>query len=315
MKEIGGYFEFEKLISNELYSNLYAFNSARNCLRYILRKRDIKKIYLPYFLCEVIEEACSVEGVEISYYNINKEFMPIVDSNNISPNCYLYIINHYGVLNNDTILNLYNKYRYIIIDNTHAFFQNSIDGIDTIYNCRKYFGVADGAYLFTDLELDCNLETSKSGFRINHLIGRLEENGSKYYEDFKKADLSFHNEDIMFMSKFTKNMMGAIDYGNVLRIRKENFSYLHSKLSKYNKLSVNDNMNFMYPLYIDDAEKLRNILISNKIFIPILWPNVLKLDKNMLEYNLVKNTILIPIDQRYSINDMDRIIKIIEENI
>ena len=54
MKEIGGYFELENLISNEYHKNLLALNSGRNALSYILKSKKIEKIYIPYYLCDSI---------------------------------------------------------------------------------------------------------------------------------------------------------------------------------------------------------------------------------------------------------------------
>ena len=42
----------------------------------------------------------------------------------------------------------------VIIDNVQAYFQRPIEGFDTLYSCRKYFGVPDGAVLYTDLEIE-----------------------------------------------------------------------------------------------------------------------------------------------------------------
>ena len=54
IKEIGGYLEFEKFNGKEYYSRLLAVNNARNALLYLLRVRKIKKIYIPYFLCDSV---------------------------------------------------------------------------------------------------------------------------------------------------------------------------------------------------------------------------------------------------------------------
>ena len=72
IKEIGGYFQLDKYILNMLHENAIAFNSARNCLAYIIRKRNIKKLYIPKFLCSCISQICNREGVEIIYYTIEK---------------------------------------------------------------------------------------------------------------------------------------------------------------------------------------------------------------------------------------------------
>ena len=47
MNEIGGYLEFEQLVSNEYYSNLIRLNSARNALYYVILAKKIKKLYIP----------------------------------------------------------------------------------------------------------------------------------------------------------------------------------------------------------------------------------------------------------------------------
>lgn len=70
----------------------------------------------------------------------------------------------------------------------------------------------------------------------------------------------------------------------------------------------------MYPLYVDEGKKVRDYLISKKIYIPKLWPNIVEennLSKIELEY--INNILPLPIDQRYSKEDMDFIISSLEE--
>ena len=69
----------------------------------------------------------------------------------------------------------------------------------------------------------------------------------------------------------------------------------------------------MYPFFIKEAEELRTLLISNNIYVPILWPNVINdCPCDSIEYMYANNIIPLPIDQRYSKNDMDIIFKIIK---
>ena len=124
------------------------------------------------------------------------------------------------------------KYGRIILDNTHAFFQKPLDGVDTIYSCRKFFGVPDGAYLSTDTVLNEELEIDVSKDRMVHILGRFEGNASDYYNDFKENDASFKLEPLKYMSKLTRNILGAIDYEKVKRTRNENYAYLADRLDK-----------------------------------------------------------------------------------
>ena len=79
---------------------------------------------------------------------------------------YLYVVNYYGQLTKRKVLELKHRFAQIILDNTQAFFQKPLDGIDTIYSCRKFFGVPDGAYLSTNKRLSEELEIDISRERM-----------------------------------------------------------------------------------------------------------------------------------------------------
>ena len=69
----------------------------------------------------------------------------------------------------------------------------------------------------------------------------------------------------------------------------------------------------MYPYYVKDGVFLRKKLQDEKIYIPVLWPNVKEdLCATDTEYQLSDNILPIPCDQRYTVDDMNYIIKIIK---
>lgn len=312
MKEIGGYFSLEQLISKEYYSDLIALNSGRNALLYIIRAKNIKKLYIPSFLCNSISNTLELYDVEFGMYKIDSNFMPIFNSELIKKNHYIYIVNYYGQLDNYDINQLKKKYRNIIVDNAQAFFNMPIAGIDTIYTCRKFFGVPDGAYLSTDTLLNEKLATDKSKDRMPHILGRYEGTAWEYYNEFRNNQETFVNEPIKYMSKLTKNILGAIDYENVCKIRNENYDHLDSKLTKYNKRKFKKSMGpFAYPFFIKDRGiEIRKELSKRKIYVPTLWPNVLDdLSVETLEYDYAENILPLPCDQRYTIEDMQFIVE------
>lgn len=316
IKEIGGYFEFEELIKNEYYKNLISLNTGRNALLYILKCKNIEKIYIPYYLCDVIYETLEKNNYKYDFYRITQNFLPDFDKKLLEHE-YLYIVNYYGQISNKKLLELKQKYKNIIVDNTHAFFQEALKEIATIYNCRKWFGVPDGAYLSIDINLNEKLKIDFSKNRTVHLLGRYEGVASDYYSYFKEVDEKFRAEEIKLMSKLTKNILGAIDYEKIKEIRKENYQYLYNQFKNINKLKLNEvEIPFGYPLYLDNVEEIRKHLIKNKIYIPILWPNVLKeSSKESIEYKYSKNILLIPCDQRYNLKDMEYITKNIKSKI
>ncbi len=313
-REIGGYFQLESFSGQEYYSNLIALNSARNCLLYLLKAKNIKKIYLPYFLCDSVTKLCDSVGYMYEHYSIDESFLPIFNKE-LNKGEYLYVVNYYGQITNEKVLVLKEKYGRIIIDNVQAFFQKPIDNIDTIYSCRKFFGVPDGAYLSTNGVLDENIEVDCSKDRMKHILGRFEGCASEYYKDFKENDASFVTLPLRKMSKLTKNLLKAIDYNNVIEIRNTNYKLLADELSKINQLKLSiPNGPYCYPLYTKNGMEIKKRLSANKIYIPTLWPNVLNLD-NTIEKDFAENILPLPCDQRCTLDDMKYIVEQIKSII
>ena len=311
--EIGGYFGLEPLISNEYYKDLLALNTARNALLYILKARKIQKLYIPYYLCDSVSEMCNREGYKYEFYHINSGFLPVFEKD-LSDNEYLYIVNYYGQISNEQIRNLRAEYKRIIIDNVQAFFQKPVQGIDTIYSCRKFFGVPDGAYLSTDCVMEEELLEDVSSERLKHLLGRFETgSASTYYQDFQKNDESFRNLELRKMSKLTHNILGAIDYEKVKKIREENYLFLHEHLKQTNRLILTiPEGPYAYPFYCKNGMELRRKMAEQKIYIPTLWPNVLCSD-DLIAKDYAENILPLPCDQRYSCKNLNNLLKICKE--
>lgn len=312
MKEIGGYFELEKtsIPSGEYHKNTIHLNLGRNALVYLIRAKKIKKIYLPYFLCDSVENVCLKEGVSVSKYHINSSFEPILDTE-IEKDEYVYVVNYYGQLSNESIRKLQKKYKHIIIDNVQALFQKPIRSVDTIYSCRKYFGVPDGAYLYTD-QVSLSLDKDNSSERFAHLLGRKEEGAQKHYQNYVNNELLLNNLSLRLMSKETQDILGSVDYNRVRERRNKNFTYLNKELRKLNGLSIKRvSAAFCYPLFLSNGSELKQYLIKNKVYIPTLWPNLKGL--NDYERSLVADLLPLPCDQRYTIKDMEYIVKLIKD--
>ena len=172
MKEIGGYFELELAQGDEYHSEAIKLNSGRSCLLYILRSQKPAKVYVPYYICNSILEPIISEGIEYEFYNIDLNFEIVIAPMLKSEEKLLYV-NYFG-LKSDYVQSLVEKYaQALVIDNTQAFFDKQIKGIDTFYSPRKFFGVSDGGYLYTNSELNENLEQDKSIEFSQQLLGRL----------------------------------------------------------------------------------------------------------------------------------------------
>lgn len=311
MKEIGGYIELDTCRHAMLHEDAILLNCGRNALAYLLEAKGIKKLYLPYFLCDSVANVCKKYGVEVAFYHIGENWLPkdlVIDGD-----AWLYIVNFYGQITREDLARLAEVHNNVIIDNAQAYFDAPLANVDTLYTCRKFFGVSDGAILYTNSKLERSLEIDESFNRIHYILGRYERTASEFYEEAVQNNDIFDNEPIKEMSRLTKNLLRSIDYEYVKQVRTNNFAYLHEKLREVNKLNIRlIEGAFMYPLLIDDGMKIRKQLQQMKIYIPTLWPNVLEECKpDTLEYKFAAEILPIPVDQRYGFKDIEHLVNVI----
>lgn len=313
MEAIGGYFELELKKGKHYHDNAIRLNTARNCLEYILRAKKYTKIYIPYYTCDVILEPLNLLSISYEFYHINELLEPVNDVIIKSNEVYLYT-NYYGI-KQEAVTRLAKLYKQqLIVDNAQAFFAPPLEGIDTFYSARKFFGVPDGAYLYTDTTIKIN-EQDVSYNRINHLSKRIELGAEEGYKDFQINDNSLIGQPIKKMSKLTEVLLSGIDYVKVRKQRIDNYKQLDTKLRKKNKIYLpigEFDVPMVYP-YWDNEVLLREKLIENKIFTATYWPNVLEWsDPRDLEFMFTKSALFLPIDQRYSEDEMVKILNLLK---
>lgn len=313
-KSIGGYFELELPQGAEYHSQAIALNTGRNALEYILRARGYKRVYLPYYSCEVLLEPFKKLGVDYTFYHINVNLEADLQPS-LNPDEAILYINYFG-LKQDHVKALAQRYgKQLIVDNTQAFYARPIDGIDTFYSCRKFFGVPDGAYLYCDKVLDAELEQDYSWERMTHLLKRIDVSAEAAYADFREADDKLKNNPIRKMSVLTHRIMASIDYDGVAEKRRQNYLLLDKALGNKNGITLSlaaDAVPMVYPFLTTD-QQLRQRLIDNKVYVATYWPNVL----DWCEYNstaccLTQQLLPVTIDQRYRSEEMNRIISFFE---
>lgn len=312
-KSIGGYFELELSQGSEYHSAAIALNTGRNCLEYILRVRGYRRVYLPYYSCEVLLEPFNKLGVDYTFYHIN-ERLELDEEIQLQDGEALLCINYFG-LKQDYVETLVAKYgRRLIVDNTQAFYARPVEGIDTFYSCRKFFGVADGAYLYCDKPLDEELEQDQSWERMTHLLKRIDVSTEAAYEDFCRQEEQLKVNPIKSMSSLTRRIMASIDYQRVAQRRRDNYGLLDEALKNKNRISLplaETAVPMVYP-YLSDDVTLRSRLISIKIYVAQYWPNIKEwVHQDSIEYFLSSNLLSLPIDQRYTSEVENKIVKLI----
>ena len=155
-----------------------------------------------------------------------------------------------------------------------------------------------------------------SAGKMMHIFGRYETDASSYYPAFVAHEEQLKTEPIQSMSKLTHNLLRSIDYHRINSIRTRNALFLHKNLKSINALDViiPDGI-FMYPLYLPGkGERFRKLLQQEKIYVPCLWPELLKsCNTNSFAYMFAIDILPLPCDQRYGVEEMQYILQKLSE--
>tara|TARA_B100000886_G_C20370934_1_gene469518 strand:+ start:54 stop:1025 length:972 start_codon:yes stop_codon:yes gene_type:complete len=320
-KEFGGYLplEISEYRKEYYYTNknfkVLSLNSARAGFYFAAKNSNIKRIFLPILTCPQTEGPFKKLGLEVLHYKLDQNLLPKnleTDSND----CLLWT-NYYGNASEKDKLAMLEKFPNLIIDNCHAFFSKPLKNAFNCYSTRKFFGVSDGGYLIKeDLNLNQEINEDISYKNITHLIQQIETGiNSGYKKNLINEDRL--NNKYLRMSRFTKKVLKSINYEKVMKIRKENLLSIHSQLDSINEFEVNLNSetHIYYPFLRKDKD-LRYRLIEKKLYNPNLWGHVINSTNELdIENYLSKFMILLPIDQRYTKDDMDEICKIVKSSL
>lgn len=319
MREIGGYFELELPSLTEYHEDAIRLNTARNAFEYLLQHTGFSKIFIPFFTCDAVLEPIKKLKIDYAFYHIDENFEPVFNFEILSKNEAFLYTNYFG-LKDEFIVKLSKEVQNLMIDNAQSFYSKPTRAIGTFYSPRKFFGIPDGGYLYLNEEIQHSetvLEKDVSVNRFAHLLKRTEFSAQEGYQDFVVNDNSLSNQPIKKMSAITVKLLKAIDYEEIAVIRRSNFLYLQEHLKSLNKLNLVLNEHqvpMVYPFWNTNPD-LKKELVSELVFTATYWPNVLEwTTSEMLENSFVKEIVHLPVDQRYSIEDLNRIIDIIKKN-
>jgi hypothetical protein len=313
MNPIGGYFELELGEVAEYHMHALRLNTGRNALELILKIRQYEKVFIPYYTCDVILEPFKKLNIKYEFYSIDEYFQPLFNYGIINKNEAFLYTNYFG-LKDVFITKLSAICPNLIIDNSQSFYSKPLPGIDTFYSPRKFFGLSDGAYLYTDGQYNNDFDKDKSSERFNHLLRRIEDGAENGYSKYFQNEEALIGQPIKLMSNLTHRLLRSIDYEAVASKRRNNFNQIHNVLGSRNVIKIDFHDDFVplvYP-FLYEKKGLRRYLIQNKIYLAQYWPNVLNwCQDGTIERKYTQYLLSLPIDQRYSKNHMESIIKMI----
>lgn len=293
-------------------------NSGRRALEYILRRLgDVRCVHAPLYTCRTALEPMERLHVPVIFYRIDErlelEELPELKEGE----CLLYT-NYFGIKEKYVDL-LASRYgRRLIVDNALALYSPARPGAACLYSPRKFSGLPDGGIAVMDAEqpLPEPEERDESFSDASFLLECVEYGLERASAACERNERRLRNAPLRRMSRLTERLISGIDYEQARIRRMDHFRFLHERLGHLNRLSVDlDSLSapFCYPFWTAFPE-LRNVLIDERILVPLLWTEVLaQAPAESLERKLALHLLPLPVDQRCGPQDMERIARTVEK--
>ncbi len=303
---------------------IYTFSNGRSAIYNLMKKlKSIKTILFPDFYCPSMIIPIRMAKRHIITYKINSKFKAVKSDllRNIRKCDAIFITDYFGQRD----YNLYEIARkfkkIIIIDRTHSLLSDFNENGDyEILSLRKIFPVPDGGMIISKNKLAINPNRSigkaymeKSYSKLLRYIYEKVDNSSiieNYYVEFSQSSenkLLISNRDI---SPLSLHIVSHYNIDTAKKNRIINYKYLVKKFSgNKNIIIAIDKMPLIpqsMPIYIKNRNRIKSILHKHNIYIPILWRSKKIFSKKLLN---------IPIDDEYSIKDMNKTCKILKDTI
>lgn len=305
---------------------------------------------MPAWCCDSMLASFLAHGIEVKFYDVSLEtrmdtndhelsfnLSRIREFENIISACtdILYVTNYFGYENSLAIetVKRYKKHGAIILyDRTHSFLM-----VDEEYqeladyhfaSIRKWMGVVGGAVVNGLTEeptlKECPYASVKEKAmrdKFHYLqgdtrivkddflkaFGKFGHHLAEDYQNYEMDDLSYAlytQEDMKLMAK----------------IRIENAAYLHENLKgvKFIGHLTDKAVPLFVPIFFESKEKrdaVRKALIENQIYCPVHWPRPQQIPADFAVNQIVDTELSVICDQRYGLEDMKEITKIINSKI
>lgn len=315
---MGGFMELQLPETNNLpfrESSHCAFvSSGRAALECLLRslKTPPEAVWVPRFACNTLLEPMHRLGVPIKRYGVGEDFSFRIPRN-LSPREVLLLIDYFG-FGGETIAEAAARHKGLsIVDATTALFAQPPRETASFYSLRKFVGTSDGGIAQAPFPIALPPGEDRSAKRALFMLQRAEEGANAALPANLAAEEELHSPALR-MSPLTRKFLDSIDFEKTERRRRENYRILYEALHPINRLHLPEkppSAPFCYPL-VSGIPRLRDELIDAGVALPLFWPEVIEENPAYSSENRLARTLLpLPLDQRYSKADMERLIRLI----
>lgn len=308
-------------------------------LQDLLKRRPIRSVLMPAWCCDSMLAPFIDRNIQVKFYDVslgtNAPGYSLPDTDLADVTDILYLTNYFGYENTlslETVKRYKEQGSIILYDRTHSFLMD-----DDLYckmadytfaSIRKWMGVVGGAVVegLTDkpslkdcpyapikevamLDKFCYLQGDEQIVKQNFLnaFGEFGHHLAADYRDYEMDSLSY-------------TLYKQENFVAMKAKRKDNAAYLHSHLKGVRFLAelTYGATPLFVPVFFKNKElrdSVRKHLTENQIYCPIHWPKPQQIPVGYQTNEIYDTELSLICDQRYGIEEMERIVTLISEII
>ena len=302
------------------------------------------EVLVPNYSCHSITDAFLSCDCRVSYYPINRDdlsvnetdLMRLIDEHKPA---ILYTCPYFGF---DTLSSMRYLYKdiqakgvVIMEDVTHSLLSNINSKTADVVVCslRKWLEIPDGGFIWGLKDFD-----TESFYRTHSEETSIVENflnASKLKLDYLRTEndslktiflpIFYKNNEIFNdarqrcrMSTFSYNILVHADFGQIIERRRVNYNYLLNHLKNplveviFSSLPAGIVPLYMQ-IYVHKGQRtpLQQALVKERLYCPVIWPTPLSVlsacPKKDVQFH--EDMLSLVIDQRYDLQDMERLVQ------
>lgn len=320
MREIGS--EFHRVAPDSGNGLIYPrpgslVFSGRTAIDAVLKQLpDAHTALLPSYCCDSMLVPFRAAGIDVSFYKVEWDDRLKVEVDGDAD--VLLWCNYFGFENEIPSFN-----GVIIEDITHSMLSDFPSHPQSDYlvaSLRKWEPVNCGGYCSVEVdgttppEEFVNHKTAAMELKAEYLEEPEAEKKQRFLQMFGESNHWLaENYSGLRIDAFSAKYLDHVDLERQQSIRRENARILYKGLSgKAQFMFPVENMDcpLFVPILIPNRDKVRTHLTKNEIYCPVHWPR-----PEGCESNIYNQELSLICDQRYGIEDMERIVSTIKEVI
>lgn len=329
---------------NKNYNKLFLKSGRNAFLAICLQLEKVKKktILFPAYHCHTESDVWYENGWNVCYYPVSTDFsvssVDLKDAIKKFLPSVIIIQSYFGFEAYDSrcvrVLEHAKEAGCILIEDITQSILSNIYHAEADYyvaSLRKFFAIPEGGVAISTKQFT-NLIVQKADERIFQTAMKAFQLKKEYFQNVEVGKkMLFRQEYVELNELISKNdvlhemdskslaILDSINVDEISRARRVNYNFLMDRIRNYNFIHItlkeaNESCVPLYlPVLVSNSKiraDLRSYLASKDIYCPIIWERPEKLTKFYQNTEKIYSHILcFPIDQRYSLDDMERIVK------